>query len=191
MPATTPTYAIPYPESTDAPNGPAQMQALALEVEAEIARVDGLISAGPLVKACRVYNSASISLTSGAYTALTFNSERFDTDTMHSTVSNQSRITFTTAGLYAFGGNVSFAANATGLRALGIRMGGATYLSSQQVPSLGASAATELETHGIYAFTAGQYIELLAAQFSGGALNALAGPNYSPEFWAARIGRVV
>jgi hypothetical protein len=40
MTATTPTYGIPYPEATDPPNGPAQMQALALEVEAEITRVD-------------------------------------------------------------------------------------------------------------------------------------------------------
>lgn len=32
----TPTYGIPYPEDADAPDGPGQMRALALEVEAEL-----------------------------------------------------------------------------------------------------------------------------------------------------------
>lgn len=34
MTLTTPVYALPYPESTDAPNGPSQIGALALAVEA-------------------------------------------------------------------------------------------------------------------------------------------------------------
>lgn len=50
MPATTPTYGIPYPESTDAPNGPAQMQALALEVEAELTRIDARLGTAPVVR---------------------------------------------------------------------------------------------------------------------------------------------
>lgn len=40
----TPTYGIPYPSLSDSPNGPAQMQALALEVENEITRVDARIA---------------------------------------------------------------------------------------------------------------------------------------------------
>lgn len=43
--ATTPVYGIPYPVAGDAPNGPTQMQALALEVEAELQRIDAAISA--------------------------------------------------------------------------------------------------------------------------------------------------
>jgi hypothetical protein len=37
---TTPTYGIPYPALTDSPNGPAQMEALAEEVETELTRID-------------------------------------------------------------------------------------------------------------------------------------------------------
>jgi hypothetical protein len=37
---TTPVYGIPYPALGDAPNGPSQIQATALEVEAELVRVD-------------------------------------------------------------------------------------------------------------------------------------------------------
>jgi hypothetical protein len=36
--AVTPNYSIPYPALTDAPNGPAQMQALAAQVDAVVAR---------------------------------------------------------------------------------------------------------------------------------------------------------
>lgn len=37
----TPVYSLPYPALSDAPNGPAQIQALAEEVEAELVRLDG------------------------------------------------------------------------------------------------------------------------------------------------------
>lgn len=43
--ATTPVYGIPYPALGDSPNGPSQMQALALEVEAELVRIDAAIAA--------------------------------------------------------------------------------------------------------------------------------------------------
>ena len=42
--ATTPVYGIPYPVLGDTPNGPSQMQALALEVENELQRIDTAIS---------------------------------------------------------------------------------------------------------------------------------------------------
>lgn len=42
--ANTPVYGIPYPVAGDAPNGPTQMQALALEVETELVRVDAAIA---------------------------------------------------------------------------------------------------------------------------------------------------
>ena len=47
---------------------------------------------------CRAYNNANISMTSGAATAVTLNSERFDNAAMHSTSSNTSRITVPTGG---------------------------------------------------------------------------------------------
>lgn len=40
----TPVYGIPYPALSDPPNGPSQLQALATEVETELARIDGLIA---------------------------------------------------------------------------------------------------------------------------------------------------
>src|SRR5262245_7924090 len=51
--------------------------------------------------ACRVYNSDdSNGVVDQTDLAVSFDSERFDTDNMHSTSSNKSRITFNTAGVY-------------------------------------------------------------------------------------------
>ena len=42
--ASTAVYGLPYPTLTDAPNGPAQFQALAEKVEAELSRIDNLVT---------------------------------------------------------------------------------------------------------------------------------------------------
>lgn len=51
---------------------------------------------------CRVFNSGTQSIpdTGGGYTTVTFDSERWDTDSMHSTSVDTNRITINTAGLY-------------------------------------------------------------------------------------------
>lgn len=43
MPGSTPTYAYPYPLNTDAPDGPAQIQALADRMEVQTTRLDDAI----------------------------------------------------------------------------------------------------------------------------------------------------
>lgn len=45
MTATTPVYAFPYPETTDAPDGPSQMGALALAVETALIALDARLDA--------------------------------------------------------------------------------------------------------------------------------------------------
>lgn len=134
---------------------------------------------------CRVYNSAPIShVASGTVQAVTFDSERYDTDTMHSTSVNTSRITFTTAGTFAVFGNLAFAANATGFRAIELRLNGTTYIASIVIPAVGGGIPTRLGVYTEYAFTAGQYVELIANQTSGGALNLEQSGNAYPEFGA-------
>lgn len=131
----------------------------------------------------RVYNSAAIShATSGAWQALTFDNERFDTDTMHSTADNTGRITFTTAGTYLIGGHIEFAANATGQR--GIAIGNGTVYLAQQLVDAAAAGVTALSVAALYAVTAGSYVDLSAYQSSGGALNVTRSDARSPEFWA-------
>lgn len=53
---------------------------------------------------CRAFNSADQTIAIGGN--FTFDSESWDTDTMHSPATNPERITFTTAGLYVITGRV-------------------------------------------------------------------------------------
>lgn len=134
---------------------------------------------------CRVYNSANISIaTSGTPQALTFNSERFDTDSMHSTVSNTGRITFTTAGTYEIGAHVVFDPNSTGYRDLTIRLNGTTTIAYDRDTPIGGGVSTVMFLVSLWAFSAGDYIEVVVTQTSGGALNVANSANISPEFWS-------
>lgn len=154
----------------------------------------GLQTVDSAVAGCRVYNSANISIPDAAWTALTFNTERFDlydnaASTFHSTVSTTGRITIPTGlgGYYLIGGHVEFAANTTNRRGIRIvHSVGATVIAAddQEAPA----AAMGLSITTLWPIAAAEYVTLEVWQNSGAALNALASGNYSPEFWAVRIG---
>lgn len=70
---TTPIYSFPYPALTDAPNGAAQIQALAEAVETEIDRIDGDIGALPdSVIAELGETMQSVQTTTGTTTSLSY-----------------------------------------------------------------------------------------------------------------------
>ncbi len=140
---------------------------------------------------CFVYNSAAISIaTSGAAQALTFNTEVEDTGGMHSTSVNTSRITIPAggSGWYRFGGCVRFAANATGFREVKIQANGSLDLVIQRTQNHGGTDTARVAVHGEYPLVAGDYIELVVTQNSGGALNAEQVTPYSPSFYAMWSG---
>lgn len=141
-----------------------------------------------LVSRCRVYNSGDFSHnSSGSWLAVTFDSERWDKEGNHEGVTNPSRITIVTGGLYVITGHASFAANATGMRSIAIRLNGTTYIAMQHIPSVGASLTSVLSVHTIYALAEDDYIELMAYQDSGGTLAIKAAGNYSPELSIVRF----
>lgn len=133
---------------------------------------------------CRVYNSANITIPNNALTALTFNSERYDTGAMHSTAVNTGRITIVTAGKYLVGACVQFdATTATALQCR-IRLNGTTVIT--MVTDDGGTGADQkrLNPSCVYDFSAGDYIEVVVYQNSGANLNVSTFENASPEFWA-------
>ena len=135
------------------------------------------------VPAVRAYNNAAISIANNTVTALTFNSERWDTDTIHSTSSNTGRLTATTAGKYGMGGNAQWSAdpvNAT----IYIKLNGATFIAQDGV--VADYRVMNISTE--YDLAAGDYIELAVKQISGGPINIEAASNISPEFWMSRKG---
>jgi hypothetical protein len=137
--------------------------------------------------ACRVYKASSFShASSGTAQPITFDTERYDTDGMHSTSVNTDRITFTTAGLYLVEGGVQWDANATGVRYLAIRLNGSTIIRLKQdnaVNDLGQIVST------VYKFAAADYVQLMAFQNSGATRTIVAAGNYTPELSATWQGR--
>lgn len=140
------------------------------------------------VQGCRVFNSANQSITTATVTTLAFDSERFDTDGMHSTAVNTSRITITAPGRYLIGVCVSWDVSAAGQRFMRFMLNGVTEIARVRSPPVagGALGSTYvLET--VYDLAAGDFVEVQVQQDTGGNLNVLAAANYSPEFWAHRL----
>lgn len=139
----------------------------------------------------RVYHNANQSTTSTVILALAMNSERYDTNGFHDTVTNNSRLTVPTGlgGYYLVTGHVEWAANAAGYRNLFIQVGGATVIAVEQVEeSDSASISVRQSLSTVYLLAAGDYVELMVQQNSGGALNVNATGNFSPEFSISRLG---
>ena len=130
----------------------------------------------------RVYNTGVQSISNAAYNTLTFNTERWDTDTIHSTISNTGRLTATTAGKYAIAGNAAIATNATGIRAMQILLNGTTVIAKNVVTATGGSNATYFAIATQYNLAAADYVELQVYQDSGGALDTVVEANDAPEF---------
>jgi hypothetical protein len=122
---------------------------------------------------CHVYNAAGQSIPDSAtYNLMLWDAEVYDTDSMHSTSVNTSRITFTTAGLYDIDAMVCFApATYTDLKMQvnlnsGGVIGGGTALRSMFYDK-GAGNAGPFTFCQF--FSAGDYIEVFVSQVSGGA----------------------
>lgn len=120
---------------------------------------------------CRVYNTSAISLATGSYTTLTFNSERWDPTSMHSTVSNPSRITISTAGVYIIEGHVQFDTNTTSERILEFLVNGTNEIAFQRLASNGTGGSSIYSLVTVWKFAAADYVELRAYQATGGAQN--------------------
>jgi hypothetical protein len=143
----------------------------------------------PPVPQARVFNSAAITLTTAVEATLTFDSERFDNGSLHSTSANTGRLTAPITGLYLIGCHVEIAANAAGARYVAFRVNGATFIGYNVQP--GSAAGNALPLQSLYQLAATDYVEVRAFQNSGGNLNVTQVANATPEFWMVRLGGYV
>lgn len=145
---------------------------------------DGLLLELPLVlrvpPQAAAYNSANISIVDDTNTIVTLDSEYYDTDTMHSTVTNTERLTIVTTGVYRFTFRCSWAGNVTGDRWAYIRRNGREIMGGSARKALN-SASFELGQQVVIVefFEAGEYVHAEVKQDSTAALNLL-GNRYSP-----------
>lgn len=123
-------------------------------------------------KGCQLWKSNNQSINNATYTAITFDSENFDTDGFHSTVTNTSRITIPAGlgGKYLITFTAGYAASATGIR------GSALYKNGSQTHIMFQVSASSAADHffagsQIMNLTAGDYVEIFLYQNSGGALD--------------------
>lgn len=136
----------------------------------------------PTFKGVRVTKSAVQSIGT-TLTAVTFDTETFDTDSMHESVTNPSRITFTTAGYYHVSGLFNTDANA--VPRLQIRLNGTTIIYALAEGNSGASLQGGVNCSFTYNFAASDYIEMLG--YFGTTQNTLSGAS-GPAFMAYKVG---
>lgn len=118
-------------------------------------------AAGAAFVGCGLYDSGNQSLTAGVDTAITFNSEYFDSDGLHSTSSNTSRITIPTGlgGKYLFAYSaVNTAAGQTNYTQSTLRKNGTAIAEIKTLWS--GLTYTAMTQTVILDLVAGDYIEL-------------------------------
>jgi hypothetical protein len=122
--------------------------------------------------------------TSGTAALMLWDSEQWDTDSMHSTSTNTSRLNVVTSGLYDVKASVFWAANATGFRELEIRknsagaVGSGTGIFKFRVPAT-ATLGGWVGGSGEVSLVAGDYLECFALQTSGGSLATTVGAQFT------------
>jgi hypothetical protein len=127
--------------------------------------------------ACLAYRVAAFTILNGTFTAVPLDAEAFDTDAMHSTTVNPSRLTINTAGLYqvnawgSYGGGPNPTA---GERYTTIwRNGGLPTPGIHDRRSANTTAGGEVLTiSALMKLNVGDYLELALYQTTGGTGNA-------------------
>ncbi len=110
---------------------------------------------------CKAYNNTTQALTSGTETTATFNSEDYDSDSIHDTGSNTGRLTVPAGmgGKWAVRANASW--GSTTYILLKVRKNGSSYVRGAQVYSPGTHADNpSVQVAAVVELAAGDYIEL-------------------------------
>ena len=136
---------------------------------------------------CYVYLTTVPSPANGVETLISWDTELYDTDTMHSTSTNASRLVATTTGLYACSFQVAWTGNATGVRGVHVRKNSAgnvasgTQMARSFIPT-GNISGNSVNCVADLQMTATDYLEVFTYQSSGGALAVVGG---SALTWAS------
>lgn len=141
--------------------------------------------AGPDISV-RVSRSSNFPAPTGPQ-CITFDNERWDTDSMFSLASdNELRVN--TPGKYLVFAHVMFAGSTIGgTRQIDIMLQPSSVSIAQQRMVANGTSETSLSVATHYEFAAGDRLCLAVTQSSGSTLNVLSTPNASPEFGMVKI----
>jgi hypothetical protein len=129
---------------------------------------------------CAVYHSTDQAVPSGSDTPLDFDTERWDTDGIH-TGGSPSQLVLSTDGVWEVHACIEFAAASGGHRRLQIELDGLPIVRTKDIATSGTETQP-LSVSTIVKVTAGQVLECVVYQSSGSPLNVLAISAVSPEF---------
>ena len=146
-------------------------------------------SGGSTYAGVSLYKSTAQTVSNTTFTAITWDSERYDTDSYHNNSTNTSRITIPSgkSGYYILTGSNVWDVNATGNRGLELRKNGTSlyYLFFQD--GFASNDGTYPFTSTIN-LTAGDYIEVFCWQSSGGNLNLNGGAGGATVWQLSYLG---
>lgn len=135
----------------------------------------------------RVYRTTPQSIPQNVNTAISFDAERNDLPGWHDPA-NPTRLTAAVSGTFLVGCCVEWAASGlAGGRYTSIKFGGTLNLASQG-GGLGGSESIVHQVNTQVYMNAGEYVEIVVFQSTGGPLNVLADIAQSPEAWLSKIG---
>lgn len=134
----------------------------------------------------RVYHNIDQAIPNTTWTVSAFNSERWDSDTIHDTVVNNDRLTCKTAGKYLVSFSGRFAADNVGRRMFNLRLNIAVTIAFE------IANAVDGGTHGITITTVvdlavTDFVDVRVYQDSGGPLNLISYAADTPEFMMQRV----
>lgn len=125
---------------------------------------------------CRAYATATQSIANATWTALALQAEKFDTDGYHDNATNNTRLTVPTGkgGTFIMAGQHRFAASTAGFRAIYVRKNGTDVLAGINTGGIQNSGyGASSHQSAVVQLAAGDYIELMAHQTSGGNLSTI------------------
>lgn len=129
-----------------------------------------------------VYSGVTTAVGNGAWTPISFNTQRSQIGSLWSSSVNPTRFTAPVAGIYRIGANITFPSNATGDRAIAVRLNGSTFIGAQ-VSRAASGTDHHMNLNRPYLLAAGDYVEIMAFQTSGASQNIVVQNGLSPEAW--------
>lgn len=134
-----------------------------------------------------VTNNATQSIANaGSGTAVAFNTENVDAFAMHSASGTRLTVPSGWGGWWLFTAWITFASNATGLRQVALVANGSLAVAGQMTTAV-SGADHNLAVSSLVRLSAADYVEVVAFQTSGGALNLTSGPLFRAA-WMSNAG---
>jgi hypothetical protein len=141
---------------------------------------------------CRVINTGTQNIDSATVTALTFNSEIYDTDGCWD-AGSPTRLTAQRDGYYLAGGTWMLASGqntAASRMQLAVKVNDTTWMGGNEMHTIANKGATVGCSSGMFWLSAGDYVELVAYHDEGATKAASAGSvtNQFCNGWLMRVG---